>query len=58
MALRNFCMDGTSSFASGTVVAQTIDLSCSAKMLLLLFDLSSTSAVCLSVFNLPLTDEK
>lgn len=29
MALRNFCMDGASSFASGTVVAQMIDPSCS-----------------------------
>lgn len=29
MALRNFCMDGTSSFASGTVVTQMIDPSCS-----------------------------
>lgn len=28
MALRNFCMDGASSFASGTVVAQMIDASC------------------------------
>lgn len=30
MALRNFCMDGASSFASGTVVAQMIDPSYSA----------------------------
>lgn len=29
MALRNLCMDGASSFASGTVVAQMIDASCS-----------------------------
>lgn len=29
MALRNFCMDEASSFASGTVVAQMIDASCS-----------------------------
>lgn len=55
MALRNFCMDGASSFASGTVVAQMIVL---LLLLLFLFHLSSPSAVCLSVFNLPLTDEK
>lgn len=52
MALRNFCMDGTSSFASGTVVAQMIDPSCSILVIVAVF--CSTSAphlpfVCLSV---------
>lgn len=64
MALRNFCMDEASSFASGTVVAQMIDPSCSVAIVVVF---CSTSAphlpfvclfVCLSVFNLPLTDEK
>lgn len=57
MALRNFCMDGASSFASGTVVAQMIDPSCS--VLIVTVELHiCRSFVCLSVSNLPLTDEK
>lgn len=62
MALRNFCMDGTSSFASGTVVAQMIDASCSVPVIVVQPQAPHLPFVCLfvclSVFNLPLTDEK
>lgn len=59
MALRNFCMDGASSFASGTVVAQMIEPSCSMPVIVIRPQLHICRLfVCLSVFNLPLTDEK
>lgn len=58
MALRNFCMDGASSFASGTVVAQVVDPSCSVPVLVTVELHICRLFVCLSVFNLPLTDEK
>lgn len=57
MALRNFCMDGASSFASGTVVAQMIDPSCSVVIVAVELHICRLF-VCLSVSNLPLTDEK
>lgn len=57
MALRNFCMDGASSVASGTVVAQMIDPSCSVVLVTVELHICRLF-VCLSVFNLPLTDEK